>query len=58
MMKNLALLLGLVLLMLVFTAFYAYVHPREDYVQVFSVFLVIGAFWYFLRYLQRKRQQT
>ncbi len=54
-MKRLAVLLGFVLIVLISTAFYVYVRHGEDYMELIFAFLVIGAVWYFLRYLQRRK---
>ena len=53
-MNRLVLLLGFVSIVLISTAFYIYVYHREDYVQLILAFLVIGAFWYFTRYLRAR----
>ena len=54
-MNRLAVLLGFVSMVLISAAFYVYVYHREDYVQLIFAFLVIGALWYFLQYLKRRK---
>ena len=54
-MNRLAVLLGFVSMVLISAAFYVYVYHREDYVQLIFAFLVIGALWYLLQYLKRRK---